>query len=782
MDQRNLIRLEYTKIITLLQDCTSFGISREIAGELKPSTDREQILHAQKETSEAKLILRLEPDIPLGGMRDIRRLLRKTDIGGILEPSELLEIGDMLLAMRRMKLFFNDKGETYPIISDLAGSLCALRELEDRIKDSIEPGGDVADKASSELRRLRQRIRDLQVSLKDKMDSIVRSAQFQKYLQDPIVTMRGDRYVVPVKQEYRSQIPGIIHDQSASGATLFIEPAAAVEKSNELRQVIAQEKQEIIRILTQLTSQVMTNLDEIRAGVDTAGTIDFLIAKGKLSHQMDAGEPLINQKQKININGARHPLLKEKAVPINVRLGEKFGILVITGPNTGGKTVALKTVGLLVLMAQSGLHIPAESNSETSVFSRVFADIGDEQSIEQSLSTFSSHMTNIIRIVAEADDRSLVLFDELGAGTDPTEGAALAMAILDYLEKRQVRVIATTHYSELKAFAFNRPGVENASVEFDISTLRPTYRLNIGQPGSSSAFEIAARLGLPEDIISLAQQSMSEEDIKVTELIRELEDNRRTSENDRGEALRLKQELQRMQREYEDKLQKISVKRSEVMEKARSAAGEMVRKARLEADSLILEIKNAAARANDRQALSHAQDARSKLKKLRYEQDETEVTAAPGKVPKDVQPGQEVFLPRYNQQGYVLSGADSNGIVIVQVGIMKMNLPLTELRLQKAKQVKETGAPKVMVGKVKDIKTELDLRGLTVDEAMETVEKYLDDAYLAGLPKAYLIHGKGTGALRKAITGLLAGHRFVKNYRLGEYGEGGTGVTVVELS
>lgn len=781
MDQRNLIRLEYPKIISLLQGCTSFGISREMAGELKPSTDREQILRAQAETSEAKLILRLEPDLPLGGMRDIRRLLRKTAIGGILEPSELLEIGDMLFAMRRLKLFFSDKAEAYPIISELAGNLCALRELEDRIKDSIEPGGEVADKASPELRRLRQRTRDLQAALKDKMDSIIRSAEFQKYLQEPIVTMRGDRYVVPVKQEYRSHFPGIIHDQSASGATLFIEPVAAVEKNNELRQVMAEEKQEIIRILTQLTNQVLACLEEISSGVETAGNIDFLIAKGKLSYQMDAGEPLISDKQKIQLKGARHPLLKGKAVPINVWLGEDFGILVITGPNTGGKTVALKTVGLLVLMAQSGLHIPVEGGSETGIFSRVFADIGDEQSIEQSLSTFSSHMTNIISILAEVDQRSLALFDELGAGTDPTEGAALAMAILDYLEQKKARVIATTHYSELKAFAFNRPGVENASVEFDISTLRPTYKLNIGQPGSSSAFEIAARLGLSEDIVSTARQSLSREDIQVTELIRELEDNRRSSELDRAEASRLKQDLQRLRKEYEDKLQQISAKRAEVMDKARNEAGEMLRKARLEADSLIQEIKEAATRANDRQALTQAQNARSKLKKLRYEQEDVETPAAPGYVPKEVKPGQEVFLPKYNQQGYVVSAADSNGIAIVQVGMMKMNLPLTELRLQKAKQVTETGAPKVMAGKAKEIKTELDLRGLTVDEALEMVEKYLDDAYLAGLPKAYLIHGKGTGALRKAITGLLAGHRFVKNHRLGEYGEGGIGVTVVEL-
>ena len=781
MDQRNLTRLEYHKIIELLKECTAFGISRDIAGELMPMTDPAWISRAQKETSEAKKILRLEPDIPLGGMRDIKRLLRKVVIGGILEPSELLEIGDMLFAMRRLKLFFRDKTEKYPIVADLTGRLCALRELEDRIKESIEPGGEVADKASPELRWLRTRMRDLQAALKEKMDSIIRSADLQKVLQDPIVTMRGGRYVVPVKQEYRGQFPGIIHDQSASGATFFIEPMAAVEKNNELRQASIEEKQEIIRILIQLTGKVGAFNEEISESVNTAGEIDFIMAKGKLSHRMDGGEPLVNSGQRINLIGARHPLLRVKAVPISVKLGFGFGILVITGPNTGGKTVALKTVGLLVLMAQSGLHIPADEGSETGIFNQVLADIGDEQSIEQSLSTFSSHMSNIIRILRDVDHRSLALFDELGVGTDPTEGAALAMAILDNLDSRQVRTIATTHYSELKAFAFNRPGVENASVEFDLSTLRPTYKLNIGQPGSSSAFEIAGRLGLPEDIIAAARKALSKEDIQVTDLIRELEDNRRTSGIDRTEALRLKKELQNLRMEYERKLEKLSAKRAEVMDKARSEAAEVVRKARLEADSLVQEIKEAATKASGHQALAAAQNARSRLKKLKYEDEEVPVTTLSGDIPKNVKPGQEVFLPKYNQEGYVLSSPDSNGSVQVQVGAIKMNQPLVELRLHKSKQITETGAPRVMAGKAQEIKTEVHLRGMTVDEAIEAVEKYLDDAYLAGLSKAYLIHGKGTGALRKAITELLTGHRFVKDHRLGLYGEGGTGVTVVEL-
>ncbi|PKM41669.1 MAG: endonuclease MutS2 [Firmicutes bacterium HGW-Firmicutes-8] len=781
MDERNLTRLEYHKIIALLQECTSFSISKEIAGEIQPLTDISEIISRQKETTEAKEILRREPDVPLGGMRDIRNLLRKAEIGGVLEPSELLEVGDMLLAVRRLKAFFRDKTESYPVVSRLTEQLCALRELEDRIRESIEPGGEVTDKASPELRRLRSRKRDLQASLKEKMDSIIRSSEFHKYLQDPIITMRGDRYVIPVKQEYRAQVPGIIHDQSASGATLFIEPMPVVEKNNELRRVMVEEKQEIIRILIRITGEVLASHDEIFVSVETAGIIDFIIAKGKLSSKLDGGEPEIIDRPQIKITGARHPLLKGKAVPVSVRLGQDFGILVITGPNTGGKTVALKTVGLLILMAQSGLHIPAETGSQTGVFHNVFTDIGDEQSIEQSLSTFSSHMTNIIGILRDVDDKSLVLFDELGAGTDPTEGAALAMAILDYLDKKQVRTIATTHYSELKAFAFNRPGVENASVEFDITTLRPTYKLNIGQPGSSSAFEIAGRLGLSEAIIDTARQALSQENIQVTGLIRELEDNRRTSEIDRKEASQLRAELQRLKEEYEKKLGQLSDKRAEVMEKTRQEAGEMLRKARLEADALLKEIKEAAARGASHKALTAAQNARSRLREMKSENEVHRETIVTGEVPKNIKPGEEVFLARYNQQGLALSSPDDDGMVQVQVGAMKLALPLVELRLQKAKHLIETGASKVMLGKAREIVTEIDLRGMTGDEAMEAVEKYLDDAYLAGLPKACIIHGKGTGALRKAITNLLSGHRFVKTFRLGQYGEGGTGVTVVEL-
>jgi DNA mismatch repair protein MutS2 len=779
LDQRNLNRLEYNKIVNALQECTTFAIGREIAGQIEPLIEAMEIMTKQKETTEAKTILRLEPDIPLGGMRDIRNYLRKAVIGGILEPNELLDIGGMLRAIRRLKLFFKDKSEKYPVMLELISELSIFRELEDHIEDSIDPSGEVADKASPDLRRLRNRIRDLQAAIKDKMDSIIRSGENQKYLQESIITMRDDRYVVPVRQEYRGQFPGIIHDQSASGATLFIEPMSVVEKNNELRQVMVEEKQEIIKILTKLTDKVKANSEELRTSVETVGEIDFIFAKGKLSQKMDGGEPAIMDEPKLNFIQARHPLLKEP-VPINVKLGGEVGILVITGPNTGGKTVALKTVGLFVLMAQSGLHIPAETGSETGIFHQVFADIGDEQSIEQSLSTFSSHMNNIISILKDAGPKSLVLFDELGAGTDPAEGASLAMAILDYLDRKKAKAIATTHYSELKAFAFNRHGIQNASVEFDIKTLRPTYRLIIGQPGSSSAFEIAGRLGLPDEIVDTARQSLSKENIQVTDLIRELEDNRRVAEIDRIEADKTKKELQRLKIEYDKKMFQLAERRSEVMEKARIEANEVLRKARLEADGLIQEIKDAAAKGTSQQTLTEAQNARSRLRKIRYHEEEREIVAE-GEAPKKVSPGQEVYLPKYNQPGCVITVPDSEGMVQVQVGAVKLTLSLTELRLQKTKVISETGASRVMSGKAQEISVEIDLRGLMVDEAMETVEKYLDDAYLAGLPKATLIHGKGTGALRKAVTELLTNHRYVKNHRLGVYGEGGIGVTIVEL-
>jgi DNA mismatch repair protein MutS2 len=769
----------------MLVDCATFTPGKELAADLLPAADLAVVAKRQQETTEAKGILRREPDVPLGGLKDIRKILHKVGLGAVLEPHELLEVTDVLRAARRIKRFFLDKQGQYPLTEDMAGSLTAYHAIEDKVSQAIDTGGEIADRASAELRSVRVRSRDLHAGIKAKLDQIVRSPEHQKHLQEFIVTQRGDRYVVPVKQEYRGQFPGIIHDQSASGATLFIEPMAVVEMNNELRRLAAAEKQEILRILTGLTDHVRAAADGISANLEILGRMDFIFARGRLSARMDAGEPRLNDRRCLDLKGARHPLIPGRAVPVSVHLGKEFHILVITGPNTGGKTVALKTVGLLTAMAQAGLHIPAETGSEIGIFRQLFTDIGDEQSIEQSLSTFSGHMTNIVRILSGVDSDSLVLMDELGSGTDPVEGAALAMAILEYLDERQVRTIATTHYSELKVFAFNRPGVENASVEFDTKTLQPTYRLLIGQPGSSSAFEIAARLGLNPAVIERARSLLTKEDVEVAELIRELEENRRLAEEERAAAARLRQQAEAMQKEYSAALGALQDKKARLLAEANSEAAGILKKARMQADDAIREVRGALAKA-DQGGLLHARQARTRLRDGQSAfEDKMNAAAAEkyGLPPKRVAPGDTVFIPKFNQKGHV-TAYDDDGQVTVQVGIMKVTVPIGEIRLDKEeKKVRETStAARVMTGKVKDFNTEIDLRGLMVDEAIEQVEKYLDDAFLAGVPQVYLIHGKGTGALRKAIGSMLARHRHVKTYRLGQYGEGGMGVTVVELN
>ncbi|MFZ5641755.1 MAG: endonuclease MutS2 [Bacillota bacterium] len=785
MDRRTLQRIEYDKVIEMLVSCATFTPGKELAAGLLPATDLAVVAKRQQETSEAKEILRKEPDVPLGGLKDIRKVLHKVGLGAVLEPHELLEVTDVLRAARRIKRFFLDKQGQYPLTEEMSGSLTAYHEIEDKVIQAIDTGGEIADRASAELRSLRVRSRDLHAGIKAKLDQIVRSPEHQKHLQEFIVTQRGDRYVVPVKQEYRGQFPGIVHDQSASGATLFIEPMAVVEMNNELRRLAAAEKQEILRILTGLTDHVRAATDGITANLEILARMDFVFARGRLSARMDAGEPRLNDRRCLDLKGARHPLIPGKAVPVSVHLGKEFHILVITGPNTGGKTVALKTVGLLTAMAQAGLHIPAETGSEIGIFRQLFTDIGDEQSIEQSLSTFSGHMTNIVRILSGVDPDSLVLMDELGSGTDPVEGAALAMAILEYLDERQVRTIATTHYSELKVFAFNRPGVENASVEFDTKTLQPTYRLLIGQPGSSSAFEIAARLGLNPAVIDRARSLLTKEDVEVAELIRELEEIRRLAEEERSAATRLRQQAEALQKEYNAALSSLQDKKARLLAEVNSEAAGILKKARMQADDAIREVREALAQA-DRGGLLHAQQARTRLRDGQSAfEDKMNAAAAEkyGRPPNRVAPGDTVFIPKFNQKGHVTAYGE-DGQVTVQVGIMKVTVPIGEIRLDKEeKTVRETStAARVMTGKVKDFNTEIDLRGLLVDEAIEQVEKYLDDAFLAGVPQVYLIHGKGTGALRKAIGSMLARHRHVKTYRLGQYGEGGMGVTVVELN
>ncbi|HBC92205.1 MAG TPA: endonuclease MutS2 [Pelotomaculum sp.] len=785
MERKTLQRLEYQKILEQLASFTGSPLSRELVMELEPVDDLAAILGWQAETSEGRELLRLDPTAEIGGWKDIRVQLKRAGSGAVLEPGELLAVADTLSAGRAIKAFLQEKQERYPILSRLAAALASLPELEKQIKKAILPGGEVADAASAELAQVRRKIMNHQLQIKEHLEHVIRSPNYQKYLQDPIVTVREGRYVVPVKIEYRTQVPGIVHDQSASGATLFIEPMAVVDKNNELRRLLLMEKQEVARILAELSDGVSRQADSISISLATLGDFDFILAKARYSRKLDAWAPELQGEAYMDIRQGRHPLLKDEAVPVNLRLGEDFDTLVITGPNTGGKTVALKTAGLLVLMAQSGLHIPAGDGSRLGIFRQVFVDIGDEQSIEQSLSTFSSHMTNIVDIVRRAGRDSLVILDELGAGTDPTEGAALAQSILEKLHASGARTIATTHASELKNFAYTRERVENASVEFDAVTLKPTYRLLIGKPGRSNAFEIASRLGLPDELVKRAREFLTVEQVRIDELMRNLERTQQEAEAEREKALRLSEEARLLKEKCERAENELNQKKEQILSKTGEEARNLVREARQEAEAAIRELKNKMAAEAGHARESAIQEARARLKKIQDRVSRVSPEkAAVGEAPRHLRPGEEVYLPKFNQKGYVLSLPGPNGEVQVQVGIMKVNVPLKDLR-RAEKPEPQKGQNKVggvLLDKAREISSELDLRGLYADEALLLVEKYLDDAYLAGLSKVCLIHGKGTGSLRTAIHRELNGHRRVKSLRLGEQGEGGYGVTVVELA
>lgn len=785
MNEFTLRKLEFDKIKAKLMNECSSSLGQEIAEILGPITDLEQIQTWQKETSEGVLIRRYEPQIPLGGILDIRSQIRKAEIGGILEPEEFLKVLDTLAASRKLKSFLiNKKQYCCPRMEWWAGQLNVIKSLEDAIERTISPEGEVRDNASNSLVNIRRKITTLQNRIKDKLDNLLKSEHTQKYLQDTIITIRGDRYVVPVKQEYRNQVPGIIHDQSASGATLFIEPMTVVELNNDLRKTFGDERDEVLRILSELTAKIAQYTEELKSNIEILARIDFIFAKARLSEKYSAVEPKILPERKILINKGRHPLISPKeVVPLTISLGDDFDLLVITGPNTGGKTVTLKTVGLFVLMAQSGLHIPAEVGSIMGVFKNVFADIGDEQSIEQSLSTFSSHMTNIVKILNAANEFTLVLLDELGAGTDPSEGAALAIAILDFLKAKGTKLIATTHYSELKTYAFNEARIENASVEFDIQTLRPTYRLLVGVPGKSNAFEIAGKLGLKEEIVSRARSLISQDEQNVTELIESLEANRLASEQSKEEAEEKLRSIEEKLKAIELKERKISETSEEKIRKAEEKALQIVRDARKESEAIIKEIRQLA-----REEILKTEQKAIELKKgLESKEDQltSKLLKGPkltGPKPRTLKVGQEVFIPKLNQRAVVLTEPNNNEEVQVQAGILKVTVKLEEVqKVERKKEIAKSGIGKIVTAKSENIKNELDFRGLNIDEAIPVVDKYLDDAFLTGLSQVYLIHGKGTGVLRSSIREMLKSHPHVKSMRTGGFNEGGTGVTVVEL-
>ncbi|MGE5527651.1 MAG: endonuclease MutS2 [Patescibacteria group bacterium] len=784
MNELSLRVLEYAKVLEMLADETASALGRNLAAELRPSTDPERVRALLAVTSEARRVWEGAGRPPLSGIHDVAAEIDRAGIGGVLSPEDLLRVGATAAASRRLREYFAERREDLPLLWELAGQCGSYRRLEEELARCLGPAGEVLDDASPELRRLRNTLRTLQNRIRDRLDSLVRGGG--KYLQEALVTLRGGRYVIPVKQEFKGLFPGIVHDQSASGATVFIEPMAVVELNNELRAVEAAEQDEIWRILTALSALVGEEAPSLRRSLAALAELDLALAKGRLSLSMRGSEPEVNTAGFLELIGARHPLLKGEVVPIDVSLGRGFDTLVITGPNTGGKTVALKTIGLITLMAQSGLHIPARIGSTVGVFAQVACDIGDEQSIEQSLSTFSSHLTHITAIIAgERGAETLALLDELGAGTDPAEGAALAQAILEHLHARGVRTVATTHYGDLKSFAYQTPGVQNASVEFDAATLRPTYRLMVGLPGRSNAFAIAARLGLEPAILERARELLSREDRHVEELIGNIAEDARAARDARQSAEELRLRGDRLKREYETELARLRQQRDETFRAAKREARELLLETRRTTENLLRFLQEAENGTDRREAAKAIrQEIGERLAKLEPEEEKSGEVPPDEPVPRDLRPGETVYCRSLQKTGHVLA-INGDGSVLLQVGILKATRPLEDLA-RAAEGRPETAPPATGLGelgraKVSAISPELDLRGMRVEEALAATDKYLDDMAVTGLLRARIIHGKGTGALRQAVGDYLKNHPRIKESRLGLPSEGGAGVTVVEL-
>lgn len=788
--EKTKVKLEWERITDLLAAQAATPLGAELARELEPSADAAEVASRQEETAEANALVARGMSVPLAGITDVRPVVRRCGRGGTVGPEELYNIRLTLEAGRRVRTFLMTDVEL-PLLRGLGGELPVFPELEETLERCVPSPEDLADDASPELLRLRREKKRIANEIRSRLEEMVRSPALQKYLQEPLVTMRGDRYVLPVKQEWRQQIPGVVHDQSASGATLFIEPLAVFQLGNRLRELGAAERHEVERLLSELSGRVGAEAERIQDLLQKLGRLDFILAKGKLAASQNAVRPILNREGRLNIRAARHPLLGAEAVPISVCLGHTFRVLVVTGPNTGGKTVSLKTVGLLSLMHQAGLHIPAARDSELPMYDRVFCDVGDEQSIEQSLSTFSSHMTNIVSILKECTSRSLVLLDELGAGTDPAEGAALAMAILEHLLKVGAATIATTHYSELKVFAYSQPGVENASVEFDPVTLRPTYRLLIGLPGRSNAFEIAARLGLPEPVVGRARSLLSHNEVKVDELIRSLEEKRLYLESLTREAEAARNEAERLREEWRAQKEALNTKKEDFLRRAKGEAISTLNYARREAERIIRELRSSSSALIEKDRMLAAEQARQGLSKAREKierdlgrDEDAETQSLENELEQEpLRAGQTVFIPHLKLTGTLLSDPDKDGNVRVQVGVLKLELKTQQVMHRPAEK---DGEEKRSVGaiaaqKARSISPELDLRGMTVDDAEYLVEKYLDDARLAGLERVRLIHGKGTGALRQAVQNLLSRHPHVQEFTLAGYREGGAGVTIAIL-
>lgn len=789
MNERVQRLLEFDKIKLRLRELAGSELGKALTEALAPSNDPEKIRRWQQETSEAAALITQLGQIHMGPVHDVRPGLQLAAIGSYMMPGQLLQVADTLRTARTLRKTLTGPEEAparYPLLVGLASGLTALKELEELIERAIVSEEEISDNASPELRRIRRAIENAHASIRRKLDQLIHSSENQKYLQDSLVTIRQDRFVVPVKAEHKSAVKGLVHDQSGSGATLYIEPIAVVELNNELRELKLQERDEIIRILTELSGRVAAYGAAIQANLTLLAQLDAIIAKGRLSLYMKGVEPELNTGGYIRIRNGRHPLLDVKAVvPTNLWLGKDFHTLLITGPNTGGKTVTLKTTGLLSLMFQTGLHVPADYGTTLPVFDDIFADIGDEQSIEQSLSTFSSHMKNIVGILAQVSPNSLVLLDELGAGTDPTEGAALAMAILSTLHGQGIRTLATTHYNELKQFALTRPGFENASVEFSVETLSPTYRLLIGVPGKSNAFEISAKLGLREDIIDHARLFVNRDSIQFEDVLTQIEESRRLAEADRDEALRLRLEADRLKKRLEERNEKLSDQKDRILSEAREDARKLLKTAREESEAIIRELRQHASQL-DREGNRKIEEARSRLRAvngtLQEKLQEVE-TVTPDELLTDLKLGEQVKVVTLNQVGAVQALPDAAGEVLVQLGILKMKVPLNQLkRVREEKPVKKKYSGTSTEGpRTETAGFEVDVRGLDLEEAWMNVDKFIDEAYLSKLEKVHIIHGKGTGILRRGLQDYMKRHPHVKSLRDGGYYEGGNGVTVVEL-
>ena len=785
MNQKTLKALEYDKIVEILKNMAKSTPAKEYFENLIPSTNLADIENELNKVDEGYRYVLKYGNPPTLEFENILPSLKKSKLGATLNPHEILQIGKVLKLSYEMRSYLSYT-QDFSFLESMKKRLVNLKEVISRIDQTFLTADEILDTASPRLKEIRDRIRKLESRIRDELNSMIRDPKIQRFLQEPIITIRGEKLLLPVKAEFRNEVKGIVHDQSATGATLFVEPFVCVEISNQIRILKSQEKEEIERILQEISSLIASYCDEIETSFYALVELDIVFTKAIWAKEMNASKPVINTSGIINLKKARHPLIqKDKVVPIDIHLGKDFDVLIITGPNTGGKTVTLKTVGLFCLLCQSGIFIPADEGSELCIFQKIFADIGDDQSIVQSLSTFSAHMKNIIEITKNADDKTLVLLDEIGAGTDPEEGAALAKAILKYLSEKGSKVIATTHYGELKIFAQQEDRFENASCEFDVKTLKPTYRLLIGIPGRSNALVISSNLGLDKGIVEMARGYLSQKTIDLDRIINEMEQKRKEAEENLELARKLKLEAQALKAAYEEEKKRFETERERIRKKAINEAKEIVERAQYEIENLFKDLRKLAENLKEKEVLKELEEKKREYERLIQsisQQEKQEAESKTKKTLQNIRLGQKVYVRSFDAVGFVESLPDSKGNLTVQIGIMKLNVNISDIEEveEGEKKVYQTTSKNVKL-REKSVDLSIDVRGKTSDDAILDVDKYLDDAYTSGLRQVTIIHGKGTGVLRQAIRNFLKRHPLVKSFRDGTYGEGEQGVTIVEL-